>query len=116
MRKLLVAAAVLVALIAPAYADPLPDVFLGHWCLGRHEAGVTSDAHPGNQRSRYPQIRSEPPALHLATAAAVEAAHLQLQENPRVAARQIAHPANLAVVPAHLDATATAARRFLNAA
>ena len=61
---------------------------------------------------RIVRQKIEPLALHLATAAAVEAAHLQLQENPRVAARQIAHPANLAIVPAHLDATATAARRF----
>ena len=45
---------------------------------------------------RIVRQKVEPRALHLATAAAVEAAHLQLQENPRVAARQTAHPANLA--------------------
>ena len=54
----------------------------------------------------------EPLPLHLATTAAVDPPHLQFQKYPRVAARQIAHPADLAVVPAHLDATATAASRF----
>src|ERR1700745_593369 len=54
----------------------------------------------------------EPLPLHLATAATVEAPHLQFQKNPRVAARQIAHPPHLAIVPAHLDATATPASRF----
>jgi hypothetical protein len=43
---------------------------------------------------------------------AVETPHLQFQKNPHVAARQIAHAADPAVVPAHLDVTATAARRF----
>src|SRR5262252_4545456 len=54
----------------------------------------------------------EPLALHLATAAAVEPSHLQFEENARVAARQVAHPADLAVVPTHLDVAATAAGRF----
>jgi hypothetical protein len=36
----------------------------------------------------------------------------QFQKNPRVAARQIAHAPYLAIVPTHLDATATAASRF----
>ena len=56
----------------------------------------------------------EPLALHLATTAAVEAPHLQLQKNPRVAARQIAHAPNLAIVPAGLDPTAAAACRFFD--
>src|SRR5215831_15195733 len=54
----------------------------------------------------------EPLALHLATAAAGDPPHLQFEENARVAARQVAHPADLAVVPTHLDVTATAAGRF----
>src|SRR5262249_32732791 len=54
----------------------------------------------------------EPLALHLATAAAVDPPHLQFKENARVAARHIAHPADLAVVPTHLDVAATAAGRF----
>src|SRR5262249_59980286 len=56
--------------------------------------------------------KGEPLALHLATAAAVDPPHLQFEENARVAARQVAHPADLAVVPTHLDVTATAAGRF----
>jgi hypothetical protein len=43
---------------------------------------------------------------------AVEAPHLQFQKNPRVAARQIAHVPQLAIVPARLHATAAAASRF----
>jgi hypothetical protein len=54
----------------------------------------------------------EPLPLHLATTAAINSPHLQFQKYPRVAARQIAHAAHLAVVPAHLDATATAAGGF----
>ena len=54
----------------------------------------------------------EPLALHLATAAAVDPSHLQFKENPRIAARQIAYSPYLAVVPAHLDTTATAAHDF----
>jgi hypothetical protein len=64
---------------------------------------------------RIVRQKVEPLALHLAAVATVEAAHLQLQENPRVAARQIAHPADLAIIPAHLHATAATARRFLSA-
>src|SRR5579863_865419 len=56
----------------------------------------------------------EPLALHLATAATVNPPYLQFKENPRIATRQIADPAHLAVVPAHLDMTATAARRFFD--
>ena len=63
---------------------------------------------------RIVRQKVEPLALHLAAVATVKPAHLQFQENPRVAARQIAHPANLAIVPAHLHATATAACRFFD--
>ena len=54
----------------------------------------------------------EPLPFHLAAAAAIDAPHLQLQEYPRVPARQITHLADLAIVPAHLDPAATSARRF----
>jgi len=54
----------------------------------------------------------EPLALHLAAVATVEPAHLQFQKNPRVAARQIAHTPQLAVIPAHLNTTAATASRF----
>jgi hypothetical protein len=54
----------------------------------------------------------EPLPLHLATTAAINPPYLQFQKYPRVAARKIAHAPDLAVVPAHLDATTTAARRF----
>ena len=53
-----------------------------------------------------------PFALHLATAAAVDPPYLQFQKYPSVATRKIAHAADLPVVPAHLDVTATAAGRF----
>ena len=61
---------------------------------------------------RIVRQKVEPFPLHLATTAALDPPHLQFQKYPRVAARKIAHTADLAVVPAHLDATATAARRF----
>src|SRR3974390_3066649 len=54
----------------------------------------------------------EPLPLHLAAVAAIETPHLQLQEYPRVPARQIAHPTDLAVVPARLHPTAAPTRRF----
>src|SRR5437764_8033970 len=50
--------------------------------------------------------------LHLAAIAAVEPPHLHFEMNPSVAARQITYPAQPAIVPAHLDTTATAANRF----
>src|SRR5207344_2326577 len=50
--------------------------------------------------------------FHLATAAAINSPHLHFQIYSRVAARQIAHPADFAVVPSHLHVTATAASRF----
>ena len=61
---------------------------------------------------RIVRQKVEPLALHLATVTAVEAPHLQFEKNPRVAARQIAHAPQLAIVPAHLNATAAAASRF----
>src|SRR5262245_7940726 len=51
-------------------------------------------------------------ALHLATAAAVDPPYFQFQKYPSVAAGKIAHTADLSVVPAHLDVTATATSRF----
>src|SRR5260370_12337005 len=52
------------------------------------------------------------PPLPLARAAAAAPPHLRFQIYPRVPAGQIAHPANLAVVPAPLDATAAPACCF----
>jgi hypothetical protein len=51
-------------------------------------------------------------ALYLAATAAVELPHVQFDINPRVATRQISHPVQLAIVPAHLGSAATAANRF----
>src|SRR6202040_323245 len=61
---------------------------------------------------RIVRQKVEPLALHLATVTAVEAPHLPFQKKPRVAARQAAPAPQLAIVPAHLPATATAASRF----
>ena len=58
--------------------------------------------------------KAEPLALHLAAAAALDPPHLQFEENPRVAALQITYPPHVAIVPAHLDMTATAARSFFD--
>jgi hypothetical protein len=63
---------------------------------------------------RIVRQKVEPLALHPAAVATVEPAHLQFQENPRVAARQIAHPANLMIVPALLTATATTTNGFFD--
>src|SRR5271156_5503149 len=54
----------------------------------------------------------EPLALHLAATTTIDPPHLQFEENPRVTARQVTHPTGLAVVPPHVDVTATAAGRF----
>jgi hypothetical protein len=55
----------------------------------------------------------EPLPLHLATTVAIDPPHLQFQIYPSVAARQIAHAPDLAIVPAHLHApTATAGGFF----
>ena len=61
---------------------------------------------------RIVRQKVEPFPLHLATTAAINPPHLHVEKYPRVAARKIAHPANLPVVPAHLDATAAAAHGF----
>src|SRR6185295_19679621 len=61
---------------------------------------------------RIVRQKLEPLALHLATVTAVDTPHLQFQKNPCVATRQIAHPPQLAIIPAHLHATAAAASRF----
>src|SRR4249919_2948634 len=50
--------------------------------------------------------------LHRAATAALDPPHLQFQKYPRIPARQIADPADFAVVPTHLHATAAPARRF----
>jgi hypothetical protein len=81
--------------------------------LDRRRAAATADIiGKALGVERIVRQKVEPLALHLATVTAVEAPRLQFQKNPRVAARQIAHPPQLAIVPAHLDATATAASRF----
>jgi hypothetical protein len=61
---------------------------------------------------RIVRQKVEPLPLHLAATAARDPPHLQFQKYPRVSARQIAHPADLAVVPTHLHATATPTCRF----
>ena len=61
---------------------------------------------------RIVRQKVEPLPLHLAAVAAIETPHLQLQEYPRVPARQIAHLTDLAVVPARLHPTTAPARRF----
>src|SRR5262249_38558746 len=61
---------------------------------------------------RIVRQKIEPLPFHLAAVAAINPPHLQLQQYPRVPAGQIAHPADLAVVPARLHAAATSARRF----
>src|SRR5580700_2091782 len=61
---------------------------------------------------RIVRQKVEPFPLHLATAVARDPPHLKFQKYPRVAARKIAHPPYRAVVPPHLDATATATSRF----
>src|SRR6266852_740294 len=61
---------------------------------------------------RIVREKVEPFPLHLATTAARDPPHLQFQKYPRVTARKIAYTADLAVVPPHLNATATATSRF----
>src|SRR5215207_5198429 len=61
---------------------------------------------------RIVRQKIQPLPFHLAATAALDPPHLQFQKYPRVPAGQIAHLADLAVVPTHLDATATPARRF----
>ncbi|MEI7875981.1 MAG: hypothetical protein WCK95_27930 [Alphaproteobacteria bacterium] len=54
----------------------------------------------------------EPLALHLATTAALHPPDLDLQENPRVAARQIANQPFTPVVPSRMNPPAAPADRF----
>jgi len=61
---------------------------------------------------RVVRQKVEPLPLHLAATAALNSPHLQFQKYPRVSAGQIAYPADLAVVPTHLHATAAPACRF----
>jgi len=65
---------------------------------------------------RIVRQKVEPLPFHLAAVAAIKAPHLQLQEYPRVRTGQIAHTADLAVVPAHLDATTHPHTVFLSCA
>ena len=61
---------------------------------------------------RIVRQKVEPLPFHLAAVAAIKAPHLQFQKYPRVPTGQIAYMADLAVVPAHLDATTAPAHRF----
>ena len=61
---------------------------------------------------RIVRQKIEPFLLHLATTAALDPPHLHFQKYPRVAAGKIAHAADLAVVPPHLNVTATTTSRF----
>jgi hypothetical protein len=61
---------------------------------------------------RIVRQKIEPLPFHLAADAAIDPPHLKFQKYPRVPAGQIAHPAHLAVVPAHLGPATAPARRF----
>ena len=61
---------------------------------------------------RIVRQKIEPFLLHLATTAALDPPHLHFQKYPRVATGKIAHAADLAVVPPHLNVTATTTSRF----
>jgi hypothetical protein len=61
---------------------------------------------------RIVRQKVEPFLLHLATTAALDPPHLQFQKYPRVAAGKIAYTADLAIVPPHLNTTATSTSRF----
>ena len=54
----------------------------------------------------------QPLALHVPAALARNAPHLELQEDARVAAGQIANPPRASVVPARMHSTTAAAERF----
>ena len=85
---------------------------LGH-VLDRHGPATTS--HEEGETLGVERIVRQPVQLlllHLAAAPAVDAPNLQLQVDPHVPARQIAHSAHLAVVPGAVDAPTGAARRF----
>src|ERR1700675_4391145 len=54
----------------------------------------------------------QPLALHLAATPTIDAPNLQLEQHSSVAARKIAHPPRLAVVPARLRTATAATGRF----
>ena len=91
---------------------PVQRQFLRHVLDRRPPAAPADKVRKALGVERIVRQKVEPFPLHLATTAALDPPHLQFQKYPRVAARKIAHTADLAVVPPHLDATATAARRF----
>src|SRR5271157_3495312 len=61
---------------------------------------------------RIVRQKPEPSPSHLAATAALDPPHFQFEKYPSVPARQIAYAAHRPVVPAHVDATATAAGCF----
>src|SRR5271157_5037591 len=61
---------------------------------------------------RIVRQKLEPFPFHLAATAALDPPHFQFEKYPSVPARQIAYAAHRPVVPAHVDATATAAGCF----
>src|ERR1700752_2706294 len=56
----------------------------------------------------------EPFLFHLAAATAINAPHLQLEQDARVPAGQITHLPDFAVVPSHLDAATASTRCFFD--
>src|SRR5262249_57905319 len=60
----------------------------------------------------FARKKLEPSLLPLPTPAALAPPHLHFQKYPRVAAGKIAHAADLAVVPPHLNMAATTTSRF----
>jgi hypothetical protein len=91
---------------------PVQRQFLRHLLDRRAPAAPSDKAGKALGVERIVRQKVEPLPLHLATTPAINSPHLQFQKYPRVAARKVAHPADLAVVPAHLNLTATAASRF----
>jgi hypothetical protein len=72
-------------------------------------------AHPEREALRIERIVGQPAQaflLHRATPAALHPPHCQLQVNPRIATRQIAHPAGPLIVKRPMSFPADAARRF----
>src|SRR5271157_248693 len=91
---------------------PVQRQFLRHVLDRRLPAPPSSKVGKALGVERIVRQKVEPLPLHLATTAALNPPHLQFQKYPSVAARKIAHAADLAIVPAHLNATATATSRF----
>src|ERR1700741_2703021 len=56
----------------------------------------------------------EPFLFHFAAATAIDAPHLQLEQDARVPAGQITHLPDFAVVPSHLDAATASTRCFFD--